>query len=304
VFRYLIETKGCNINLGDDDCNTPLHFALEKFDANAGGDIAVLMYLLSQEGIEYETETWNCYSIFHAACNNINNLPIDAFKLLIEPHGYHIHVRDDDSYGTPFRCALEKFNPNKGGDIAVLRYLLSQCDESDITESSCYGVLLAACNNINNLPIDVFKLLIEILSFNISKQGDDSTLLHMACQHINKIPLDAFKVLIETAGCDVNVMDQRGKTPFHYALDEFNPQWGGDINILAYLISQKDVNINIKDERGCALLHLACIVEQHVGNSAELTDTIACQIVELIAERYVQDVLDGKAPIEAATTTM
>jgi ankyrin repeat protein len=104
-------------------------------------------------------------------------------------------------------------------------------------------------------------------------------------------------VLIEKHGGDVNEQDNDKNTPLHNALGCFDPNDGGDITVLTYLLSQKGINLNIKGEKGCNLLHSACTnnlpsYKRSVELDAEC-DTVLCQIVEYIIERCVQEVLDG-----------
>jgi hypothetical protein len=76
----------------------------------------------------------------------------------------------------------------------------------------------------------------------------------------------------------------------------FNPSKGGDINVLGYLINQKGVNVNAKYKGDYTLLHTTCIVNlQNRSHSDELNaecDTILCQIVEVIANKCLELVLD------------
>jgi ankyrin repeat protein len=222
VYRYLIETKGCDVNARDKYNDIPVHDAFCRFDPDDGGDITLLTYLLSQVNVNGNIKGDCCYTLLHSACENTNNLPIDVFKLLIEKHGADVNAQDNDN-DTPLHRALVWFDPNDGGDITVLMYLLSQ-------------------KGING----------NIMG----KRG--YTLLHIACKYINKLPLEIFKLLIETHGCDVNVQNNDKDTPLHYALRYFNPRNGGDIKTLTYLINQKDINGNITGEYGYTLLHMAC----------------------------------------------
>jgi ankyrin repeat protein len=261
IFKVLIETMGCDVNAQDIEKRTPLYDALLYFDPNEGGNITVLTYLLSQKGVNGDTNDTSRYPLLHMVCKYINKLPLDIFNLLIETLGYDVNVQSEDK-DTPLHNALLYFDPNEGGDINTLTYLLCQ-------------------KGING---------------NIKGQWGH-TLLHWACQRINRLPLDIFKVLIETHGADVNVQDDDNNTPVYLAFREFKPSDGGDITVLAYLITQKDVNINIKGRRDRTLLHLACINNLPSRHSSELNaecDTTLSQIVELIAERCVQEVFDEK----------
>jgi ankyrin repeat protein len=310
VYRYLIETKGCKVGPQDKY----KHTALESFyPTEDGGNIAALTYLLNQTDVNVDIEgengstlprtdpAWfnittlligafnlmcslsqkmfnvnvtggNATNLLHTACININNLPIDVFKLLIEKHGCDVNAQANN-HDTPLQKALSWFNPNAGGDITTLTYLLSRKD----------------------INVDI-------------KDKYGSTLLHWACRNINELPLEIFKLLIETLSCDVNVQNNDNDTPIHLAIYNFYPPTGGDITVLTYLINQKNLNVNITNRNDHTLLHLACIREildlddaDHDSTDSDddldddkeaKSDTISSQIVETIAERYVQQVLD------------
>jgi len=178
IFRYLIETKGCNINTQDKNNNTPIHDAFRQFDPNEG-NINTLMYLLNQEGIDVNLKGENGDTILHYCCCRINHLPLDTFKYLIETKDGNINIQHSND-DTPLHDALECFNLDEGGDINTLIYLLSQ------------------------------KYISTYL-----KGYNGRTLLNKAFCHINHLPLDTFKYLIETKGVNVNDCDKEGNTPLH-----------------------------------------------------------------------------------------
>jgi ankyrin repeat protein len=180
------------------------------------------MYLLGQEGINGNIKGKDGNTILHVACQCINTLPIEIFQYSIKTLGCSFLIQN--SYrNTPLHNALFYFDPNKGGDIAVLTYL------------------------INLMSIDV----------NIKGKNDD-TLLHYACKNINQLSLDVFKVLIETHGVDVNIQNKERNTPIHLAFRCFDPNKGGDITVLTYLINQTKVHLNITGKDGNTILHYAC----------------------------------------------
>jgi ankyrin repeat protein len=335
----LIGAIGFDINAQDNSKDIPLHRALRNFNPHDGGDIKVLTYLLTQKTVNIHIKNNYGYTVFHTACERINKLPLDIFKVLIETHGADINIQNNNK-NTPLHHALRTFNPNYGGDITVLTYLLTQKTVNiHIKNNSGSTLLHIACQFINYLPIDIFKVLIETLGFDVNAQDNSKdiplhhaicsfnpnnrgdltvltyllsredvnaningkwgyTLLHAACININRLPLVVLKLLIETMGVDVNAQDNNKDTPLHSALRLFNPH-RGDATVLAYLINQKDINVNIKGKQGHNLLHLACISNLSPRHSSELKaecDTIWCQIVEIIAERCIQQVLDETTP--------
>ena len=259
VYRYLIETKGCDVNVQNKYNDTSIHLALFYFDPNDGGNITVLMYLLTQTNINVNIKGGNGGTILHYACENINKLPLDVFQLLIETMGCDVNGQDNNK-DTPLHLALCNFNPNDG-DITILTYLIHK----------------------NYVDVHI-------------RSQNGYTLLLWACEKINKLPLDVFKVLIETHGSDVNLQTSYNETPIYCALLYFDPNDGGDVNVFAYLLNQKDIDVNIKYKNDYTLLHTACIIDlpntwYPLKRNAE-NDTILCQIVEVIAERYLQEVFD------------
>jgi ankyrin repeat protein len=338
VFTILIETLGCDVNVQNKNNDTPLHDAFRCFDPNDGCDINVLTYLINQKNVNGNMKGWNGYTLLHMACININKLPLDIFNVLIGTMGCDVNVQDDDK-DTPLHDAFRYFNPNKGGDIKTLTYLLTQTNINvDIKGKYCYTLLHRACKHINRLPREIFKLLIEKLgidvnaqnnnkntplhhalhSFNLNDGGDITvltyllshkninanikgdrgyTLLHYACPSINRLPLEIFKVLIETRGADVNAQNESNNTPLHLALYNFNPSEDAqNVAILTYLLSHKNINLNIKGKNDLNLLHWACINNLSKSrDSAEFNaecDTILCQIVEVIVERCAEQIFD------------
>jgi ankyrin repeat protein len=222
VYRYLIETNGCDVNVQDKYKDTPLHDALWDFNPNKGGDITVLTYLLTQKDVNVNIKDKDGNTLLHQACEKVNIFPLEIFKLLIETKGADVNAQGNNK-NTPLHHALYSFEQDHGGDIAVLTYLLSQ----------------------------------KGFDANI-KCENGFTLLHWACSYINHYSLDVFKLLIENLGCDVNARDENNDTPLHYALFHFDATAGGDIKVLTYLLNQKDANVNIKGENGFTLLHWAC----------------------------------------------
>ena len=59
---------------------TPAGFG--AFNANQGGDINTLMYLLNLKGIDVNMERTDGHTLLHAACENFYTLPVDFFFVL------------------------------------------------------------------------------------------------------------------------------------------------------------------------------------------------------------------------------
>jgi ankyrin repeat protein len=287
----LIERLGADINAQDDAGDTPIHVAFRCYDPSydCDGDdydIETLTYLINQTNIDVNIEGRDGHSLLHYACLHIDTLPFDVLEALIETHGADVNALNKDK-DTPLHVAFRKFNPNKGGNCQLLRY--------EIVADSYNTTILQ----------DLLDLLSQKGVNGNIKGWNGQTILHYACKCINFLPLKVFKVLIETHGCDVNVQNDNKDTPLHYAFLHFDPNRGGDITTLTYLINQKDVDVTIKDESGHTILHFACNNNlddrglDDTRDSVELNqqyDAVFYQIVEFIAERCVQQVLDETTP--------
>jgi ankyrin repeat protein len=207
-------------------------------------------------------------TILHYACDMINYLPFDVFKILIETMSCDVNAQDNHK-DTPLHLAICYFDPNEGGNITVLTYLINQ----------------------TKVHLDI-------------KGKNGNTLLHYACEKIKYCPLVVFKLLIGTHGADVNAQNNDDDTPLHNAFRCFDPNDDDHlVPVLQYLLSQKGVNFNIKDQCGRTFLHLACIWDisdldeftdsEDDGNDLKAkSDTVLSHIVEIIAERCVEQVFN------------
>jgi ankyrin repeat protein len=259
VFKLLIELKGADVNAADKYQNTPIDSALRSFNQTQGGDIALLTYLLNQENVDVNLKRQFGHTILHAACQHINTLTVDTFKVLIEAKHGDINAQNDNK-STPLHTALHFFQQSQGDDITALTYLLSH----------------------------------EEVNVNIKDQCG-YTVLHQACLCESNIPLDIFKYLIEIKGADVNARDNFGNVPIHTAFLHFKPNAAGDITTLDYLLNQTDVNVRGRNGRN--VLHLACTcgLTGPWGSSIWAIDAMWARVIEMIAERCVKLVLDGVA---------
>jgi ankyrin repeat protein len=227
MYRYLIETKGCDVNVRDKDNFTPLLLALFTFSMDYDGEVDTLLYLLQQYGTDINVKGQLCGSLLHYACFKINNLPIQVFKHLISI-GADFNAKYDDG-STLLHFALSNVKP--GCNTAIITYLLTQSGVNTMRDK--YG----------------------------------RALLHLACQQINLLPLDVYKVLIERHDGDVNIQDNSKRTPLHYAFVEF--KLGCNDSILKYLLTRKNIDLTASNKKGNTLLHLSCMLGNAQTNVAD-----------------------------------
>jgi hypothetical protein len=132
------------------------------------------------------------------------------------------------------------------------------------------------------------------------------TILHNYCKYINTTPIEVYKFLIDTKGCDVNAQNKDKNTPLRDAIYCLDQDYDDDITALAYLINQTNIGVNTKYTDDFTLFHSACTINlsntRYSAKQNAECDATLCQVVELIAERCVQEVFDEETPLEATAT--
>jgi ankyrin repeat protein len=126
IFKYLIETKGADVNVQNINNDTPLHLALRDFQpADNDDNITVLTYLLNQTDVNVNINGQYGCTVLHEACDNIKNLPLDVFKLLIETKNANINAQDEFN-NTPLHHAIRFLRQDDCFETTILTYLFGQ----------------------------------------------------------------------------------------------------------------------------------------------------------------------------------
>jgi len=170
IFKYLIETKGGNINAQDNRCDTPIHHAFRSFNPNKGGDINTLKYLLNLKSIDVKLGGYSRHTILHSASQTVNHLPLDIFQVLIEIKGLDVNCTDSDG-NTPLHLLMHPLEGKKLDDSHVpkiVEYLIKK------------GAKINHKNSKANTALDEFfphrsthPLTYDVLITNCAKLGKD-----------------------------------------------------------------------------------------------------------------------------------
>jgi len=67
IFRALIETMDCGLNVQDENNDTPIHLAFCNFDSDNDGVITILTYLLSRKSINFDIKGQYDRNLLHWA---------------------------------------------------------------------------------------------------------------------------------------------------------------------------------------------------------------------------------------------
>jgi hypothetical protein len=176
-----------------------------------------MTYLLDQPDIKLNEKNQYGSTLFHHACRKVNTLPLQVFKRLVEAFKADMIVQEIHTHDTPLHIAFRDVN-HRG--IPIISYLLTQCKNVNINTKGYSG----------------------------------RTLLHHACKNIDFVPIDIFKTLIEFGG-NVNNTDELGDSPLHMAFGNFSP--GSTIEIVEYLASQKDAKLKAKNNNKKTCIDIA-----------------------------------------------
>lgn len=274
IIKYLLEKgnekgkrEGMDINIKDENGETPLYYAIGKSDINnvkyfvensaninmksrknktpleeafMKGNIDIIRYLV-EKGAEMN---------MNKACDAIGSTQLhraaktgkmDIVKYLVEK-GANINALDYQK-NTPLHRAFEKEN-----NVEIIKYLIEK--GADITGKNSYGSPIDIA--FQNENIDNIKYLVENKYFvekgidmNINKVDENgSTKLHNA---VKNGKMDIVKFLVEN-GANINYMDRNKETPLSIAISYRK------MDIIGYLI-ENGADINAKNNVGNTLLH-------------------------------------------------
>jgi ankyrin repeat protein len=142
--------------LGDKNDYNPIHDAFSFFDLNEGGDANILIYLLLQDCIDVNIKGGYDRIILYYACENIDHVPLDVFKCLIETKGGNINCLDQDK-NTPLHL--------------LMRFLSQKLDDSQVSQIVEYLIKKGA--NVNHTVPLTHSLTHDVRINNRAKLGKD-----------------------------------------------------------------------------------------------------------------------------------
>ena len=170
----LLLKHGADVNIKDNDSNTPLHLAVSKNNID-------IVNLLLKHGADVNTTDINSKTPLHRAVSNEN---IDIVKLLLKPEA-NVNIRD--TYGrTPLHGASEE-------NIDIVKLLLKHGADVNITTDYYRSTPLNLAVSKEN--IDIVKLLLKHGADVNTTDINSKTPLHLA---VSKKNIDIVKLLIDS----------------------------------------------------------------------------------------------------------
>jgi ankyrin repeat protein len=265
----IILNKSSDINAKDKYGNTALHYAIVKKSKTK------IKNLLKREGVDVNVRSDNTLTALHLA-SRWRTFPIDLFKLIIKGKSADINAINEAG-DTALHLAIKRKCKTK------VKELLEHKDVDVNVKDKSEKTALHIAFNWPNIPIDLFKLileksteinaqdmngdtalhiallkksktevkeLLEHKDVDVNVKGNDNlTPLHLASRW-KKIPIQLFKIVLNNSK-DINAKDNHGSTSLHLAMmKEFE-------TAVKELLAHKDVDVNVKDNNNQTALHLA-----------------------------------------------
>ena len=279
IVKYLISEQNCDVNVRNKYGDTPLHVACQ------GKNLDIVKYLISEQHCNVNVQNKNGDSLLHVACQGTN---LDIVKYLISEQNCDVdvqnkngntplHVACQETYLdivkyliTKWHCDVNVWNYNGDSplhvacqgekNLTIVKYLITKqhCDVNARNYEGDLPLHIACCNK----ALDIIKFLLE--------HRCDTRVRNMTCQSPQRIPLnedgdlllhiacqwgvvDIVRYLVYEQQCNVNVRNDKGRSPLHIAIMSRQP------STALCLLKHEQCNPTLPDSNGNTPLHLACM---------------------------------------------
>jgi len=233
VVKYLLEELKCDFKNYTKRGNPIL------YEACLGGCLEIVQYLISQHHCDPLSTNDNGRSSIFAA---IISKTLDIVKFFIEDHSCDPLSLDNVGY-TPFYASCEI------GDKKIVQYLMENCHcdpnwSSEKGRSCLHGAVVSG-------NVDLVKLLIKDHNCNPNTEDNNGlNPLFLACAFENK---EMVRSILSLPQADIAHRSSfKGYLCLHAAVE------GGNVDVVKYLVEEKNCHLNLSTDNGVTALHLAC----------------------------------------------
>uniref|UniRef100_A0A1X7TQ98 Uncharacterized protein n=1 Tax=Amphimedon queenslandica TaxID=400682 RepID=A0A1X7TQ98_AMPQE len=203
---------------------------------------------------------------------------IEILQLLIDQYGIDPNEGDDNSVSSIHMASYK-------GHLSIVQYLVDTCDvppdqpDNSNNTALLYSAMGGHCDlveffierNCNTSQINCISASLSLLA---CKRGelalvhkleslnlfspDDTTksgagILHYTCCSMNNKSIELFKYLLKRYHLSIEVKDQYGRTPLHYA------SWFASSSVVEYIVSIQGNEALLVNDNDCwSCLHYAC----------------------------------------------
>ncbi|XP_063923115.1 uncharacterized protein LOC135137411 [Zophobas morio] len=234
-----------DLNAANREGTTALQLACEN------GHTEVVKTLLQKQSSANTTNKEEMNALHFATKSKKDNT--EVIKLLLT-HKVDINAKNMDG-STPLHLVCSR------GHLQAAKILIqNSADINAVDKKSKNALHYAAVSKDDNSAI--IELLVHMGLDSSNKDDNGMTPLHIAC-----CQWQARNVQVLLKSSNVNSADNNGMTALHHAVKT----WNNNIEVIALLTSNDNINVNAQDHLGKTPLHLAC-EENQVDNVRILLD--------------------------------
>uniref|UniRef100_A0A1X7US61 Death domain-containing protein n=1 Tax=Amphimedon queenslandica TaxID=400682 RepID=A0A1X7US61_AMPQE len=224
IIKLLITKGKADVNAVDEKNRTPLFNAVEK------GSIEAVNILLAN-GARTDVVSKDGKTLLHCAGESGE---VEMLEFWIKKGDYDVNVKDEENK-TPLFSALSRFNSS----VEAVDILLTNGASTDVVDTSYSGTTPLHCA-IETGSSKIIKLLITKGKADVNAvDKNNRTPLFKA---VKKGNIQAVDILL-TNGARTDVVDKDGETLLHCASES------GEVEMLEFWIKKGDCDVNVKDER-------------------------------------------------------
>ena len=239
VVKYLVAERKCKQTLQNKDRQLPFHVACYE------GTLEKVKLVCSDCNVDANAQTKTGDTAMHIACENVN---LELVKYLLQEKECNPLI--PNSHGELPLHKVCKQNCSSLDDIICIIKMVSTPDFNCNIQTNSRDTPLHIAANSGIFP--------ELVQYLIEKKRCDANLpnsrgqlpLHIACSISTDTALELVKMLSEHT-LNVNAKAKHGNTPLHIACRSSND------SIVKYLIDERCADVNIQNDYGETVLHLA-----------------------------------------------
>ncbi|MCL2260361.1 MAG: ankyrin repeat domain-containing protein [Fibromonadales bacterium] len=266
--KYLIDA-GADFNAKDKYGQTPLHTMINGLGRRNGAKVFKYLY---EAGADVDAKDNNGHTLLHVTAEWSGNIEIAEY--LISKNA-KIDAKDNND-STPLH-------------LAVMHELIEIA-----------AILIKAGANVNAIdkwdhtPLSDAKdsgnaSMIRCLE----EATQTSTNFANIFEAVEKGTVEDVRFFIEQKGVDVNIKNDKGRIPLHYAAARSKPE------IMKYLIF-KGAYVNAREEGGCKCTPLHLVVHNLGSSALEKVEALECLIsngADINAQEYDSFYVEGHTPL-------